>query len=89
MENPSPRSWPVQDAKARFSEFLEASLKEGPQVVTRRGVEEAVLVPIEEWRRLKQTARPSLKEWLLHGPVLDGLPLPARGGRRHRSVPRF
>ena len=28
---------PVQDAKARFSEFLEASLTEGPQVVTRRG----------------------------------------------------
>ena len=46
------RRWQVQDAKARFSEFLEASLKEGPQVVTRRGAEAAVLVPIEEWRRL-------------------------------------
>ena len=47
------RTWPVQDAKARFSEFLEASRKEGPQIVTRRGVEAAVLVPIEEWRRLQ------------------------------------
>jgi antitoxin Phd len=45
-------SWQVQDAKARFSEFLEASINEGPQVVTKRGVETAVLVPIEEWRRL-------------------------------------
>jgi hypothetical protein len=35
------RSWQVQEAKARFSEFLEASLKDGPQVVTRRGVETA------------------------------------------------
>ncbi|MCC2665686.1 MAG: hypothetical protein K0S35_3608, partial [Geminicoccaceae bacterium] len=26
------RAWQVQDAKARFSELLEASLKEGPQV---------------------------------------------------------
>jgi prevent-host-death family protein len=41
------RSWQVQEAKARFSEFLEAS-KEGPQVVTKRGVETAVLVPIEQ-----------------------------------------
>ena len=39
-------SWQVQDAKARFSEFLDAMLKKGPQVVTRRGVETAVLVPI-------------------------------------------
>jgi prevent-host-death family protein len=31
------RSWQVQEAKARFSELLEASLKEGPQVVTKRG----------------------------------------------------
>jgi hypothetical protein len=36
-------SWQVQDAKARFSEFLDATIKKGPQVVTRRGVETAVL----------------------------------------------
>jgi len=61
----SARKWPVQDAKARFSEFLEASLNEGPQIVTRRGVEAAVLVPFEEWRRLQSSARPTLKELLL------------------------
>jgi antitoxin Phd len=59
------RSWQVQTAKARFSEFLEASLREGPQVVTRRGVETAVLVPIEQWRRLQSMGRPTLKELLL------------------------
>jgi hypothetical protein len=32
-----PRTWPVQDAKARFSELLEASITKGPQIVTRRG----------------------------------------------------
>ena len=58
-------SWQLQDAKARFSEFLEASLKHGPQVVTRRGVEAAVLVPIDQWRRLQETTRPSLKQLLL------------------------
>lgn len=58
-------SWQVQDAKARFSELLDATIKKGTQVVTRRGVETAVLVPIEEWERLQKTARPSLKQLLL------------------------
>ena len=49
------KHWPVQDAKARFSELLDASVTDGPQMVTRRGVETAVVVPVEEWRRL--TAR--------------------------------
>lgn len=57
--------WQVQDAKARFSEMLEVSLAEGPQIVTRRGVETAVLVPIEQWRRLQRMSRPGLKELLL------------------------
>ena len=47
------RSWPVQDAKARFSEVLDLCQTEGPQVVTKRGAEAAVLVPIAEWRRLR------------------------------------
>jgi len=38
--------WPVHDAKARFSELLDRCLEDGPQVVSRRGVEAAVLVPI-------------------------------------------
>jgi prevent-host-death family protein len=58
-------AWQVYDAKARFSEFLETTIKEGPQVVTRRGVETAVLVPIDEWTRLKALARPSIKDVLL------------------------
>ncbi len=32
------RKWQVQDAKARFSELLEMSQSEGPQIVTKRGV---------------------------------------------------
>lgn len=58
-------SWPVQDAKARFSEFVDACIAEGPQVVTRRGTETAVLVSMEQWRRLQATPRPSLKDLLL------------------------
>ena len=40
-----------RDAKARFSEFLETCLVEGPQMVSKRGSEAAVIVPVDEWRR--------------------------------------
>jgi antitoxin Phd len=61
------RAWAVQDAKARFSEMLETCLKEGPQVVTRRGAEAAVLVAMTDWRKLQRQAKPTLKELLLYG----------------------
>lgn len=79
-------SWPVQDAKARFSEFLEACINEGPQMVTKRGMEAAVLVPVEEWRRLQAAARPSLKELLLSDEGRADLELPARGSARRRPI---
>jgi antitoxin Phd len=41
-------SLPVQDAKARFREFLDACLAQGPQMVTSRGTEAAVLIPVDE-----------------------------------------
>jgi antitoxin Phd len=78
-------NWPVQDAKARFSELLERCLSEGPQTVTKRGIEAAVLVPAQEWHRMKQSARPGLKELLLgDGPRFD-FELPSR--RRFRRRP--
>jgi prevent-host-death family protein len=82
-------TWSVQDAKARFSEFLETCLKEGPQVVTKRGAEAAVLVPLGEWRRLQDAARPSLKDMLLSDEARFDLDIPPRGTRRRRPAPAF
>jgi len=79
-------TWPVQDAKARFSEFLDACLVEGPQMVTRRGAEAAVLVPVQEWRRLQSAARPSLKQLLLSDQARSDLIVPARGNAKRRKV---
>ncbi len=59
------KTWQVQEAKARFSELLETTLAEGPQVVTRRGVETAVIVPFEQWRRMQRPNHANVKEWLL------------------------
>ncbi|MGH6719897.1 MAG: type II toxin-antitoxin system Phd/YefM family antitoxin [Alphaproteobacteria bacterium] len=81
------RTWPVQDAKARFSEFLDASLRDGPQVVTRRGIAKAVLVPVATWRRLERGARPSLKALLLSDEARVDMALPKRGRWRRRVLP--
>ena len=59
------KKWPVQDAKMRFSELLDTALAEGPQIVTKRGVETAVLLPIEQWRMMERMTKPDLKELLL------------------------
>ena len=78
------KTWPVQDAKSRFSELLDACVNKGPQIVTRRGAQTAVLVPIAEWKRLHESARPSLKALLLADAGRADLVLPKRGRARRR-----
>ena len=43
-----PATWQVYEAKARFSEFLEANGSEGPQIMTKRGTDKAARLSIEE-----------------------------------------
>ena len=81
--------WQVQDAKARFSELLDACVSDGPQVVTRRGTETAVLVPIDEWKRLNNAARPTLKELLMSNEARIDFDIPPRGSAKRRSAIAF
>lgn len=81
--------WPVQEAKARFSEMLQATLTRGPQLVTLRGVEAAARVSVEEWYRLEARARPSLKEFLTASQGLGEILVPPRGSWPHRPPPDF
>ncbi|HTT80785.1 MAG TPA: type II toxin-antitoxin system Phd/YefM family antitoxin [Stellaceae bacterium] len=48
-----PGHWPLQDAKARFSEVVRRARNDGPQHVTVHGRDEVVIVAAEEFRRLK------------------------------------
>lgn len=52
-KNNPPGSWPLQDAKARFSELVRRVRSDGPQHVAVRGRDEVVVVAAEEFRRLK------------------------------------
>ena len=81
--------WPVQNAKAHFSEMLNTCIKDGPQMVTRRGEEAAVLVSIDEWRQLNHSARPSLKSLLLSDVGRSEFDLPKRGLGKRRTPPNL
>ena len=79
-------TWPVHDAKARFSELLETSLSEGPQVVTKHGKAAAVLVPIRQWDALQTAGKRALKQVLLDTTPATGIVVPARGNLKLRRV---
>src|ERR1700683_5759100 len=78
------RAWSVVDAKARLSELRDQAISDGPQAITRRGREIAVVVSAEEWH--KKTSRVgSLAEFLAASPLRDSGLAVARGGGRARE----
>ena len=79
-------TWPVQDAKARFSELLETSLSEGPQLVTKHGKAAAVLVPIRQWNALQTAGKRALKQVLLDPAAPTGIAVSTRGKLKLRRV---
>ena len=82
-----PKVWQVQEAKARFSEMLDSSMDEGPQIVTKRGVEAAVLVRIDDWRRLRKRARRDIKDLLLTTEARTEALVPGRWSRSNLEPP--
>ena len=56
--------WKLEDAKARFSEVVRRAASEGPQTVTVRGREAAVVLSSEQYEKLRPAPaeRPSLLE---------------------------
>jgi prevent-host-death family protein len=73
MSKPAPRSWQLQDAKNRLSEVVDQAARSGPQIITRRGVEAAVVVSAADWAKLARQRRP-LIEVLRRAPrIPDGL----------------
>jgi prevent-host-death family protein len=80
------KSWAVQDAKARFSEVLRQS-EMAPQHITKNGEEKAVLISVEEYRRLRG-AKPerTLYEIWKSAPKVPEFKLPPRKRERMRKI---
>jgi prevent-host-death family protein len=54
---PDGQPWQLQTAKARFSELFRRDRTEGPQVVTRQGKEQVVVLPAEQFAQLTKRVR--------------------------------
>jgi antitoxin Phd len=66
-----PKRWQLQDAKNRLSHVVDQAQREGPQIITRRGVDAVVLISAEEWQR--RTGKPSrLIDVLRRAPRVPG-----------------
>ncbi len=63
-------NWPLQDAKARFSELVRRAREQGPQHVSVRGEPAVVVVSEEEFQEFT-SSRPSIVDH-----ILDGTPWP-------------
>ena len=50
---PSTADWQLQEAKARFSELFRLAREKGPQRVTRHGRAAVVVLPEEEYERMR------------------------------------
>lgn len=68
-------TWQVQQAKSRFSELLESANTDGPQTITRHGTEQAVVLSIEDYKKLSAT-KDDFKEFLLGGPKIKNFSIP-------------
>ncbi|WP_027575561.1 type II toxin-antitoxin system Phd/YefM family antitoxin [Bradyrhizobium sp. WSM1743] len=64
---PADDTWTLANAKARLSEVIDRA-QIVPQVITRRGKPNAVIVSVEEWAR-KTARKGTLAEFLLASPL--------------------
>jgi len=62
--------WQLQDAKNKFSEVVDEAISSGPQLVTRRGVDAAVVISAEDYQKMIQSKR-SIFDWLQECPGDD------------------
>ena len=75
------KHWPVQDAKARFSELLRAAEKE-PQIITYRGKPKIEVRAIEDKKKPK-----TFLEFMRSAPPgLADIELPSRKRERPRKL---
>jgi antitoxin Phd len=63
-------TWQIQEAKNKLSEVVEEAIEHGPQILTRRGVEVAVVLSFSEYVQLKKKQIP-LSEFFQRSPLAE------------------
>jgi antitoxin Phd len=61
-------TWQLQEAKNRFSRVVENALNDGPQIITKRGVEVAIVLSYAEYQKMLAT-RQRLSDFFCESPL--------------------
>ncbi len=61
--------WQLQQAKNQFSEVVRKARQEGPQVITLHGQEAAVVIAVDDYRRMAHRPQDSLVDFFRHSPL--------------------
>lgn len=83
------KSWPFQSVEGPLGEIVEEARTNGPQMLSRDGEPTAVVVSIDDWRRLNERSRPTAIDVLLAPYPKADLELPDRKQWRLREPPVF
>ncbi len=75
--------WQLQEAEGNLSRLLEQALQDGPQVISKQGVETAVVLSVNDYRRMLLHQK-RLSEFFRDSPLV-GVPLDVS---RDKTLPR-
>ncbi|MCK9264591.1 MAG: type II toxin-antitoxin system Phd/YefM family antitoxin [Desulfomonilia bacterium] len=64
------RAWQIQEAKNKLSEVVDEAIHHGPQVITKRGVEVAVMLSYAEYRKMISSQK-KLSDFFRESPLVD------------------
>lgn len=78
--------WPLADAKNRLSELIDLALSAGPQFISRRGHDVAVVLAIADYEQLSAQRKP-FGAFLLDAPAAPPEPKPLDLSEKVKRIP--
>ena len=64
------RSWQLQEAKNKLSRVVDSAVNDGPQIITKRGVEVAIVISYAEYHKMI-ASRGKLSAFFRESPLVD------------------
>lgn len=64
------RSWQLQEAKNKFSRVVQDAMNDGPQIITKHGVEVAIVLSYAEYQKMI-ASRGKLSTFFRDSPLVD------------------
>ena len=64
------RSWQLQEAKNKLSRVVDSAVNDGPQIITKRGVEVAIVISYAEYQKMI-ASRGKLSTFFRESPLVD------------------